>query len=385
MKLPINLTFILITMSPLLLCAPVLANDFFGTVQTSAETSSHQSDSPWTYRAWLQQKTGYGYRTPAANVNRDQPDLTRTETQFYNQLNWRQGNWRLRLAGSLVHDWLPDMERAGLWNGYEFSDQDYDQRRWRIDLSDTYISWQEGDWWIKGGYQTLAWGEAESLKVTDILARRDQRWPGQDDLENLRLPVPAISISWNNQWDLVLLAETLPDRQSAAYSEFDPYISLRTGNTATDPVFSFSQDNNPGIALRWRQSWQGFDAQFMLADIAGYEYLPQSITLQQNTPPEIHLQPARQQVAGFGLQMTRGTWLLRTEQAWHKDAQTLASNPEDLSHTTDQWRSMLGADYTGINNLTLTGELSWIYSDQTENNQSHWQEGASARANYTLY
>lgn len=367
----------------LLFVVPVaLAEDFFGTVETRSETrDTPDLNSPWQYRGWLQQKIGYGYRPPAANVNRQSAELTRTETQFYNEVDWRRDAWRVQLAGSIVHDWLPDLERAGLWNGYEFTRGQADQRRWRLELADTYISWQQADWWIKAGYQTLAWGEAESLKVTDILARRDQRWPGQEDLEKLRLPVPAAVITWQNRVDLAVLVRPLPDRQPAAYAEFDPTIGLRTGTPDSDPLMRTQEETNPGIALRWRENWQGVDAQLLLADVASYETAPVAILPQEAAPPVIMFDRPRQQIAGLGVQATRGTWLLRSEQAWHRGVYAPAADPLAPWQQGDEWRSMVGTDYTGIHNLTLTGEVTWRYR---EDGHDRWQTGGALRARYTL-
>ena len=369
----------------LLLClaSAAQAEDFFGTVETRSENREVTDlDSPWQYRGWLQQKIGYGYREPAAPFNRQSADLTRVETQFYNEVDWRQDAWRVQLAGSIVQDWLPDLERAGLWSGYEFTREQYDQRRWRLELADTYVSWQHADWWLKAGYQTLAWGEAESLKVTDILARRDQRWPGQEDLEKLRLPVPAATLTWQNRIDLAVLVRPLPDRQPAAYAEFDPRIGLRTGNPDTDPRLRTQKETNPGIALRWRESWQGVDMQLIFADVASYETAPVAIAPQAAAPPIITFTRGRQQVLGLGVQATHGTWLLRSEQAWHRGVYAPGSDTTAPWQQDDEWRGMIGADYTGVHNLTLTGEVTWLYRD---NSHGRHQAGGALRARYTLF
>ncbi|WP_020210571.1 DUF1302 family protein [Gilvimarinus chinensis] len=364
---------------------PVQAEDFFSSVTTSAPRGLNLQ-SPWSHRAWLQQKTGYGWHTPAVAVSRDQAALTRTETQLFGELGWREGQWRAQLSGSLVHDWLPDLERAGVWSAYEFNAEQIHQRRWRLELADSFVSWEGDDWWLKAGYQTLPWGEAESLKITDVLARRDQRWPGQEDLEKLRLPVASVRISWQNRLDLVTLIEPLPDRLPAAYDEFDPYLALRTGEPTQDPALIRQSDSNPGFALRYRHHWQGMDAQLMLADVTSYELAPTGID-DTGAQPQVFLEPWRQQVAGLGLQAVRGNLLLRSEQAWHHNTKVAQANPLAPWRSIDQWRGMLGADYSGINNLTLTAELSWLYIHHWDSNLDgkRWQPGASARASYNLY
>ncbi|WP_049721452.1 DUF1302 family protein [Gilvimarinus polysaccharolyticus] len=369
---------------------PAYAQDFFATVETASQTSNVDADSPWQHKAWLQQNAGFGYRSPAANVNRQSADLTRAETQLYSALEWRSGPLKARVSGSLTQDWLPELEQAGLWNGYEFTPEQRQQRRWRLDLSDTYISWEQGDWWLKAGYQTFAWGEAESLKVTDVLARRDQRWPGQQDLEQTRLPVPAVRATWQNRLDFVALIEPLPDRLPAAYEEFDPYLALRTGNLANDPLLIEQPTNKPGFALRWREHWGGIDTQVLLAEVDSYELAPNAFELNANLQPQITLATTRQQIAGVSLQTVYGNFLVRSEQAWYHNLSsstlTWVENEATASAPPgDQWRGMVGADYSGIHNLVLTGELTWQRS-QTCNcatDTDRWQNGASARATYS--
>jgi|GEM_PF-1884869 len=359
------------------------ADDFFGTVETEASATPKANPSPWRHRAWLKQRLGYGYRTPAAPIARDGADLTRVETELYGQLKWQDGPWGLRLSGVLVQDWLPDMERAGLWSGYTFTDEQTDQRRWRAEISDSYLSWQSGDWWVLGGYQTLAWGEAESLRVTDVLARRNQRWPGQEDLDDLRQPVPVLRANWDGQLDLVLLPETPPDRLPAPGDEFDPYLAWHSPENPR-PVMRRRHDT--GWALRWQTRHPGWDMQWLLAEVSSFERLPVF-----PSPTEafgrISLTPWRQQVAGLAVQTTQGAWVLRTEHALHRQVPQRPNNPADHWPEHDQWRAMVSAEYAGISDLTVTLELSEVYT--RDHNaalaDSQWQTGASLRLRYALF
>ncbi|MEX1056254.1 MAG: DUF1302 family protein, partial [Natronospirillum sp.] len=167
------------------------ANDFFGEVTTQAPEAVTTNDGV-RYQAWLQQKIALGYRTPSPGFSRDQADLTQFETQGFLRLNHSWQDWRGQVSGQVAHDWLPAAADTAIWSGYDFTAEQTDDRQWQAYLGDTHVSRQINDFWLRAGYQTLAWGEAETLTVTDVLARRDERWPGQSDLEQLRLPVPAL-------------------------------------------------------------------------------------------------------------------------------------------------------------------------------------------------
>lgn len=376
------LLFILTSLS--LLSQSAWGEDFFDAVPTESSTDSLNLDSPWSSRAWLQQKIGYGWHMPGMPASRDQAALTRTESQVFGEINWRHNSWRLQVSGALGQDWLPELATTELFSAYEFTGEQRRQRRWRLDMADTFVSWQAGDWWLKAGYQTLAWGESESLKITDVLARRDQRWPGQEDLEQLRLPVPAAQITWRNRLDAVVLIHPLPDRMPSAGDEFDPYATLRQQHPGLTLIEE--RETRPGFALRLRQQWPGLDAQWILADLASYETEPRPVTFAEQLT-KIHLTPWRQQIAGVGAQWGKGSWLLRTEQALHNNSKVAASDPRAPWQKTRQWRGMIGADYTGINDLLLSAEYSWLYIDQWRSDlgMPGYQPALSGRIHYNLY
>lgn len=372
-----------------LLSYGALADDFFGAVETTHVTEQ-VTDSPWSRRAWLQQKVGFGYHRPAVNASRDRADLTRTETELYGEVDWRHDSWRVRLAGSLVHDWLPDLAQADVWQGYEFTPDQRYARRWRWEGSDSYLSWQQSDWWIKAGYQTLAWGESETQKVTDVLARRDQRWPGQEDLEELRLPVPALLVSWRNSLDFALLPQVPTDRQAAAFDEFDPYLRLRDRASSYSPQVVTHRGDAPGWALRWHSRQPGLDAQVMLADVYSFEATPISAAVSNAPHPHVQwlvLEPWRQQVLGLSVQAARGAWLLKTEQAWHRGTLLPQQHPLQQWRAHDQWRAAVVAEYRGINNLAITSEFSWRYTHNHtgELADPKWQTAQALRVGYRLF
>ena len=368
----------------------LLANDFFGDLDTNAEGPTSPA-GPFHYLAWVQQKIGYGYRTPDLPVGRDSAQLTQVESRLYGRFTWDWDAWQLRLAGSLDHDWLPDLDRADLWSGYQLNTDQRQQRRWRLREDDSYLSWQAGDWWIKGGYQTLAWGEAESLKVTDQLARRDQRWPGQADLEQLRLPVPALLIHWRQSLELVLLIDTPVDRQPAPLDEFDTLAEFRQPEDYRQPDIHLRSQTASGWALRWQHSAPGWDLRLLLANSYSPEPVLAGIRLSDTgaTPriDSIQLEQERQSLAGLQWQATRGNWVFKTEQAWLEDLPLAQSNPLADWLEKDQWRAMYALEYSGVRDLLVSGEITHSYTldYQQELASDAWQTGYGLRLSYNLF
>lgn len=386
---------------------PLAANDFFGSVETTTQDSAEPA-GPVSTKMWLQQKIGYGYRDPAVGFGRTTADFTRAETRLYGQLKGKSQNWQWQMAGSINQDWLPDLQRAGLWSGYRLTEEQASARRWHWQTDDSYLAWQQGDWWIKGGYQTLAWGEAESLKVTDVLARRDQRWPGQEDLEQLRLPVPALLLAWRDRLEVVSLISARVDLHPEAFDEFDPLIRLRDSTTGA-PEVHLHRRYRPGWAIRWRHTTPGLDSQVIAAEVNAFEPSfvgfpinhPLSLNLPPHdllpdqvpvldlplAPPRVELVQDRHRILGFAIQSARGNWLVRSEQAWHKGVHLPSLDPLMAWPATDQWRAMYGLEYSGISDVTMTTEIStnYLLDNHQPLQDERWQTGYALRLRYTLF
>ncbi|MFY0663083.1 MAG: hypothetical protein JXQ97_00540 [Natronospirillum sp.] len=359
--------------------SPAVANDFFGDLNTTAAAPA-ATQSPWRLLGWAQHKTAYGYRDPEPGFSRAAADITRFESSLYGQGSVRFGDWSARLAGSLEHDWLPDAENAGLWSGYAFTGEQAEARQWQWLWADSYLSWQSGDWWLQGGYQTLAWGQAESIAVLDVLAPRDQRWPGQVDLEQMRLPVPALTLNWRGQLDLVVLDGTQSDRLAAPFDEFDTLAELRaTGSEIVEQTPA----NHLGYALRWQQRWSGVDVQVMAAQLNSYTPSLRAVTMGGMGPERIELRQEPVQVLGGGVQWVRGAWLWRTEQAWHRGGQLPTSQALEPWVDVDEWRSMMGVEYSGWSNLTLSAEVGALYllrnADTVDADEWRWSQSVRTR------
>lgn len=369
-----------------LLSMSVQADDFFGDVPTRSTPQSTPGSSI-SYRFWVQQQAAFGLANPDPGFSRDQADWTRFETELFGQANHRIGAWRLQASGALIHDWLPDTRDQLDWPGYDFTDDQDDARRWQWRLRDTHVSRTWGDLWLRGGYQTLAWGEAETLNVIDVAGRRDERWPGQASLDDLRLPVPALQAQWHSL-DAVVFWNNQPHRQPAAGDDFDPWTGLRNAGAE---VKTIDADNPAGLALRWQHRWPGTDLQLIAADVNAFQPAPVEVRTEmiggQPVPSELRLQMPRNRVLGAGLQHSRGNWVWRTEQAVHTDVPLVPEQPVAAWPQADQWRAMWGADFSGWRNLTLTGEaaLTWTPDRPADVRQSEWHWAQSLRARHQSF
>ncbi|WP_028670969.1 DUF1302 family protein [Saccharospirillum impatiens] len=373
-----------ISLALVLPCLALAEDDFFSALDTQAEPETPAPPGPVQWLGWAQQKVAYGYRAPEPGPSRDRAALTRVESQLYGQMNARHEAWSMRLAGSVTYDALPDLSDADAWETHNFTDKQAEERRWHGQWADSYVGWQDGNWWLKAGYQTLAWGEAESLIVTDVLARRDQRWPGQQDLEQTRLPVPAITLNWAGKLDLAVLGWAETDLRPAPFDDFDQLAGLRANGI---DIRHNDADNPVGVALRWQQRWPGLDLTWIAADVNAFESTLSDVSFNGAVPETATFTPERRRVLGANAQLARGSWLLKTEQGWHQGVRHATNNTLSPWVESDQWRAMLGADYSGFRNLTLTLELGsqLLLNPDAAIEDDEVRLSQSVRARYTTW
>ncbi|MEX1056273.1 MAG: DUF1302 family protein, partial [Natronospirillum sp.] len=145
-----------------------------------------------------------------------------------------------------------------------------------------------------------------------------------------------------------------------------------------------------GWAVRWRQRWPGTDAQLLLAEVNSFQFTPTTLTFTQvngqPVPTRLVLQSSRQRIVGAAIQHSRGNWLLRSEQAWHGGVPMRPENLAQEWRDHDQWRGMVGFDYSGVANLLITGELAVNHTLNQHNDVAGeaWQLAQSLRLRYSL-
>lgn len=200
---------------------------------------------------------------------------------------------------------------------------------------------------IKLGRQIVVWGTSDNLRVVDVLNPLDRREPGMTDIENLRLPVTMSRLDFfTNEWRLTAMAlhEVRFDKLPVFGSDFYPY-----SEPPPEAADLHDGGDNTEYALALSTVRSGWDLSFHLARIFDEE------THLTGSEDGVELTHARIDMLGAATNMALGDWLLKGEAAYF-DQQRYSSVPgEDFSRTD----LLLGLDYNGFDNTTLTLESAW--------------------------
>lgn len=341
----------LFAMSP----SALASDDFFGEISVSSEAPEQQS--ALEFKGFIQQKFKYGIAAPNSEFDheRDNSGLEQIRTDLFGEVETDFAkNWKLRVSAKAELNYVQ-------WQEGEQHIQLDDER---VFLKDAIVDARfDNGHWLRVGHQLFAWGESESLAVSDVLSPTDQREFGQVELQDIREQVPAVLYSFplaNIKLSAVATYKAGYNRYANIDSRFYPYIALkglevRAGNTLT--LERQSPDNEFEYALRADWQFNGGDLSLIAAEINDNDFHFKG--LNQN---KLALAQARQQTASIVANRVVGAWLLKGELGYF----THAKINQGFGHvTTDEIRGMLGAQYSGFNQWRISAELSGIQRGDT--------------------
>lgn len=217
------------------------------------------------------------------------------------------------------------------------------------------------------GRQIIVWGESEVNPVVDIINPRNVRELGQTPLDESRLPVSVARLSMVNdslEVDFIYSFEFRGDKTGVDGSDFDPYISLRSALSITEPRKPYSFFGAGEQYLRLKRQFKDADFSLFLSNSFN-----KSETLEYNTNQQVLSAIYKKyQLLGLSGNYATGSWLTRFELAYKHDIAEprgdLLQQIDSSTKTVSSWsekdiiQSTLGAEYYGLNNTTITVEWS---------------------------
>ncbi len=353
----------------LLLCLviiPELSNgqqdNFFRTIDVDID--SNRTDEPFSLIGWVTQKVSYGLESPDSRFSRRDNELNRLETSLFAQLDARLGERSIfRFSGKIYHD-----EVYRINDDADYSADEINKFRNRFEVKDFYIEHQyDNGFYLKFGNQILAWGLSEYLRVTDLINTEDQYTLGQQDLEDLRLQVPALLLSYSaGDWvfDSVLTYHAGRDDVSPIGDEFDQFIALRDSGLTLlreDPA------KHGEFFFRASTHLAKGDFQFMLGEYNDNALSVDQIDALRSIDPQVTYSQNRMRAVGLAANWVDGSWLYFGEMGLHLD-KAVRPNSDSYFRQVDGWDekdqflSVLGIEYSGFRNLLLTFELDSIHT-----------------------
>lgn len=261
-------------------------------------------------------------------------------------------------------------------------------------LRELYIATEISGIHLTLGKQQVVWGEADGLKVLDIVNPQSFQYFILEEFEQSRIPTWMVNLEtvvagWDTQflWIPDQTYHALPE-DGSTWAFSSPQLVPSAAGLAPNTTVRMDKTDKPGknirdadTGLRLANNWRGWD--FSLNYFYHYDDLP--VLHRRATPgpsPGIVLTPKYHRTHTFGGTANNafGDWVLRTEVGYSTDRYLLSNDVGNTDGITkgNEIAYVLGLDWSGLSNTLISAQLF----------QSHFSENNSVRdkkeANATL-
>ena len=314
--------------------------------ESSSETLDEEEDSFWELAGFLRVDGSYNFaRTEKGPGEADYRGLNKLRRAMQLELSLQlPAQWRGFLSGQVNYDGA-----YGLKGRENYTQETLDTYEQEAEAREVYVAGSllpALD--LKLGRQIVVWGEADSIRVVDVLNPVDNREPGLTDLEDLRLPVTMSRADYYlGDWELtgILIHEIRFNKDPVLGAEFYP-LPFKLPEETPD---SGGANTETGAALKGRFS--GFDLGFYWARV--FEDQAHAEPTFSNGRPGIILRHSFITLAGVTGNLALGNWLLKSELA-HVEGLRYFNTPGESFARLD---GMVGLEFSGISDTTLSLEL----------------------------
>jgi len=236
-----------------------------------------------------------------------------------------------------------------------------------VELREFYLDTSFGDTYLRLGKQQIVWGQADGLRVLDVVNPFNFREFILDDFEDRRIPLWALNLEIPIS-DITAQLIWLPDQTyqqipepGALYAITSPrFVPALPQNI---PV-SFSPAQKPGnffadsdVGLRLSTFMGGWDLTLNYL----YHYQDNAVLFQNKGPDNIILSPEykRSHLIGGTFSNAFGSFTLRGEIGYATGRYFLSNDPASRFgvQNTDEISYVLGLDYTGIKDMFISAQL----------------------------
>lgn len=321
------------------------------------------TNSPFSIVGWLSEQITFGIESPPAYFSRSERELTSVETSLFTRIDWQPAaDLNFRFSATAYHDAVYSINEDT-----DYSTSERNTFRNRIEVRDFYLEKQfDNDVYLKVGNQILAWGFAEYLRVTDIVNPENQYTVGQQDLEEIRLQVPAALASFNaGDWvlDGVVTVDAGYHDYAPAGDEFDQLILLRSGDAQ---VHRHGPQKPLELFFRASTHYTNGDIQIVIGDFNNNQLSLDGIDEPMSVTPIVNLSQERIQALGLAANRSAGNWLWFGEVGYHTNTPLYPVKTESLAQAggweeRDLVLGVLGLEYNGLRNTLVSLEADSIY------------------------
>lgn len=241
-----------------------------------------------------------------------------------------------------------------------------------FEVSEAYLdfaAWQ-GYWRI--GKQQVVWGQADGLKVLDVVNPQDYREFNLDEFEDSRIPLWTVNVEFNVSDDATLQLLLIPD---ATYSKLadagTPYFVTSSKyvpklGTSPWPVVIYDAqrpDQAMEYGARYRLFYSGWDVTFNYLNHR--QDIPAIYRHVDNDQIKVRPIYEPSELYGASASTALGDWVVRMELGYSTHTYQLRHSLLEAGIAdTPELSSVLGLDYQGFSDWFLS--YQWFQSRLTD-------------------
>jgi len=205
---------------------------------------------------------------------------------------------------------------------------------------------------LKIGRQIVVWGKSDNIRINDVINPLDNRELAMVDIEDLRLPVFMSKLDYySGAWNLsaMIIHESRVQKEAANGSDYLPtHIFLKPNAIFPEDITPDSTLNNTQYALSLNGRFTGWDLSFY-----GAKVLDSKWHFVDNKKSRTY---DFVKTLGVASNIAIGNFLFTSELLYMQDLKfnTTADEKSRLDF-------LLGTEYSGITDLTLSLEVSQRY------------------------
>lgn len=314
----------------------------------------------------------------------EQREINKAESVL--SLQW-QGDLPLQAAYSLLArvagDAADDLRVADPADGNysSFNGPIWESEHGDVEIAEAYVDFSALNGWWRVGKQQVVWGQADGLKVLDVVNPQNFREFNLPEFEDSRIATWMLNAEFELPSDATLQVLLIPDTtyhkladNGTTYEFTSPrYIPAVPPGVANVQVASPDRpDHYTELGLRYRQFVSGWD--WALNYLKHFQDVP--VLYREVDGSSMTILPAyeRNELFGTTASTALGDYVIRLELGYNTDTYHLTDN--DLVNrgigTSPEIASVVGLDYLGFQDWLIS--FQWFQSTLTDDSNTFLRE-----------
>ena len=236
------------------------------------------------------------------------------------------------------------------------------------EIRELYVESYFGDALVRVGKQQVVWGQADGLKVLDVVNPQSYREFILDDFDDSRIPLWSLNVEFPVGDESLAQVIWLPDTTYNDIPETGSTFAFSSPRIVPKAVSGFSivnkdaaKPNNPGSDSDFGGRFSTFLGGWDISLNYLYHYNDNPILYRQISGTQVIITPEyeRTHLVGGTLSNAFGDYIFRSEVGYSTNSYHVNHDATDLDgiEETGEASYVLGLDYSGVTDMFLSAQF----------------------------